>query len=346
MINNELISRTIKNIRFPMIMGVVLIHCTLSSDNCACNSIQHLFSDLLPAACVPIFFLMSGFLFFWQIEEWNKESFLIKFKKRFHSLVVPYLIWNTFTIALFACMHLFLPSLINPNFENVPDWGLLHYLSAYWDGSGGFPINYPLWFLRNLIVMVYLTPLFYLLVYRMGIVRWLGLAAFVVWYFTSESGTSMGAFYFYSGVLFAYLINKNTDLGGQILKRIAYASGVVFASMIVLSMMNMQLTPCDNNILRLSGTVALLGVFIDITKKGLELPKWLGESCFFIYLYHALPLLVLSRVLVKVLHPVSSFSWIVVYFTNYLLIIVIGVVLYYILNRVFPHLTAVICGGR
>lgn len=343
---NELISKSINNIRFPMILGVVFIHCGIACDDALCNSVQHLFSDLLPAACVPIFFLMSGFLFFWRVEEWNKDVFASKFMKRFRSLVIPYLFWITITIALFAGMHLFLPSLINPDFENVPKWGIKQYLAAYWNGSGGFPISYPLWFLRNLIVMVYLTPLFYLIIYKMGVMRWLWLMATAVWYYTNSSGTSMGLFYFYSGILLAYSIDKNLIGGGNSMKIISAVSLVAFASLIVLLMVRDDLPSVTNDVLRLSGTIGMIGMFIHLTNKGMCITKVLGESSFFIYLYHALPLMVLSRVLVKVFHPVSTMSWIALYYVNYLLIILIGISLYMILKRFLPRFTAFICGGR
>lgn len=329
-----------------MMLGVVFIHCGIACDDALCNSVQHLFSDLLPAACVPIFFLMSGFLFFWRVPEWSKVVFVSKFKKRFRSLVVPYLFWITLTIALFAGMHLFLPSMINPDFENVPQWGMAQYLAAYWDGSGGFPISYPLWFLRNLIVMVYLAPLFYLIIYKMGVMRWLGLMATAVWYFTNSSGTSMGLFYFYSGILLAYSIDKNLIGGGSSMRIISAVSLVAFASLIVLLMVRDDLPSVMNDVLRLTGTIGMIGLFMNFTEKGMNLPKKLGESSFFIYLYHALPLMVLSRVLVKVLHPASAMSWIALYFVNYFLIILIGISLYIILKRILPRFTAFICGGR
>lgn len=343
--NSELISKTINNIRFPMMMGVVFIHCRIVCDDALCNSVQHLFSDLLPAACVPIFFLMSGFLFFWRVADWNKDVFASKFKKRFRSLVVPYLFWITLTIAIFAGMHLFLPSMINPDFENVPEWGIKQYLAAYWDGSGGFPISYPLWFLRNLIVMVYLTPLFYLIIYKLGVMRWIGLIATAVWYFTKSSGTPMGIFYFYSGVLLAYLIEK-TAWRGNIKKIISAVNMVLFACLIVLLMVRDDMPSTMNDILRLTGTIEIIGVFMHLTEKGMNLPKVLGESSFFIYLYHALPMMVLSRVLMKVLHPSSTLSWIALYFVNYLLIILIGISLYIMLKRILPRFTVFICGGR
>lgn len=343
---NELISKTINNIRFPMMMGVVFIHCGIACDDAICNGVQHLFSDLLPAACVPIFFLMSGFLFFWRVEDWNKDVFASKFKKRFRSLVFPYLFWITLTIALFAGMHLFLPSIINPDFENVPQWGIKQYLVAYWDGSGGFPISYPLWFLRNLIVMVWLTPLFFLIIYKLEVMRWIGLLAVVTWHFTSSSGAAMGTLYFYSGVLLAYLTDKNLIGGGNSIRIISAVSLVAFASLIVLLMVRDDLPSVTNDVLRLSGTIGILGMFMRLTKKGMFLPKILSESSFFIYLYHALPLMVLSRVLVKVFHPASTMSWIALYFVNYLLIILIGISLYMILKRFLPRFTAFICGGR
>lgn len=81
MMNNEMLqSRTIAFLRFPLIVGVVLIHSKMSdvviggvkmanvTDYPVFEKFMHLFSEIFPAIAVPLFFFISGFLFFYKVE--------------------------------------------------------------------------------------------------------------------------------------------------------------------------------------------------------------------------------------------------------------------------------------
>lgn len=208
--NKLLISKTINNIRFPMMLGVVMIHAKIPTGNfTSFENTQEVMSSLIPSPCVPIFFLMSGFLFFSNINELTGTVYVDKMKRRTKSLLIPYLIWNSIAICAFASMHLFLSNYINPDFEDVPSWDWTNYLNAFWKGSGGFPISYPLWFLRDLIVLMVFTPLFYLCTSKVSNGRWLVLLVIGYLYYLDNHGVAFGVFYFYVGSLLAYLVRKN-----------------------------------------------------------------------------------------------------------------------------------------
>lgn len=343
MIQKDLLSATISNLRFPLMIGIVLIHSKIGG-----GDFEHLCSDILPSACVPIFFMMSAFLFFydWKGGMCDFSDTTPKLKKRLTSLVVPYLFWISLTIGIFAALHIFVPSMINPDFENVPEWGWQNYLTAYWNGSGGFPISYPLWFLRNLIVMTYCAPVFYLLVYKMRFVRWIALLGFTIMYFMDDSGTVMGLFYFYCGVLLAWWLNSGHVIKHNILYPVWFASCAIFILLVVLDLCNISLFASQMSLMRLVESVCLIGIFVKLTKTGLKVPNWLGECSFFIYLFHALPLLVISRVLVGILHPASALMLIVAYLLNITIIVVVSIAAYYILKKIFPRVTSFITGGR
>lgn len=343
MILNDKLSITISNIRFPLIVGVVLIHGKIGIDN-----FQHLCSDLLPSACVPIFFMMSAFLFFfdWKGDIYKFSHTTSKLKKRLRILVIPYLFWNTLTIMCFATMHIFLPSMINSEFENVPKWGWQDYLAAYWNGSGGFPISYPLWFLRDLILMTYCAPLFYLLVYKMGMIRWIALVCFTFMYFANDSGTVMGLFYFYCGVFFAWCLNCGYEIKRKTANLVCVISILLFVLLIISNLYDLPLVTGHTSLMRLTGAIGIVGVFFNLTERGFRLPTWLGDCSFFIYLFHALPLLVISRVLIAVLHPTSSIMWSLIYLLNITIIVAVSIAAYYILKKKFVRVTSFITGGR
>lgn len=99
--------------------------------------------------CVPLFFLISGYLFFQNKKCFNTEFFIDKIRKRIRSLLIPYLIANivTLLIALLP-IYLHLPSFV----KHVDLCNILRVLTIQ-------PIDAPLWFIRDLICLVFLSPI-------------------------------------------------------------------------------------------------------------------------------------------------------------------------------------------
>ena len=99
-------------LRFPLIVGVVFIHCfgkpfdfdAIDFANLSAMDYYNLFrvaiSRVLTHICVPVFYLISGYLFFIRLEKWDNSVYLNKLKKRSKSLLIPFLIWNSFAIIL------------------------------------------------------------------------------------------------------------------------------------------------------------------------------------------------------------------------------------------------------
>lgn len=158
------ISILIKALRMPLMVAVVFIHCFIIDDPemPVVTFVERLFSNILPSVAVPMFLFFSGYLFFTKDDgKFTFNGYLTKLKKRSRTLLLPYLIWNTLVIIAFWAMHRFTPSAINPDFENIANFTLPQLLNCYWKGSGGFPIAYQFWFIRDLILFVIAAPLFF-----------------------------------------------------------------------------------------------------------------------------------------------------------------------------------------
>lgn len=67
--------------------------------------IQDLFSQGFSRIAVPLFFIISGYLFFLNIKEGLLIEFLLKYKSRFKSLVIPYLFWTVFSCLLYLFLQ-------------------------------------------------------------------------------------------------------------------------------------------------------------------------------------------------------------------------------------------------
>ena len=111
--NDDLQSQTINWLRFPLAVAVVFIHSfgipseyALPSLNISSfsgmdffNLIRICFSHVITHVAVPIFYLISGYLFFFRLKDFDfRRGYLEKIKSRLHTLVIPYILWNLISI--------------------------------------------------------------------------------------------------------------------------------------------------------------------------------------------------------------------------------------------------------
>lgn len=118
----------------------------------------------LATIAVPTFFVISGFLLYNTVERFNFETYRNKIKRRFHSLIVPYVTWNV--IALLILLTGSLAAGSDSGFAKI-DWtekvgSVLLPL--------GNPPDFPLWFIRDLIYLVMLSPVIYWIINRIGVI--------------------------------------------------------------------------------------------------------------------------------------------------------------------------------
>ncbi|MCU0545833.1 MAG: acyltransferase [Oscillatoriaceae cyanobacterium Prado104] len=207
------ISCRIKLLRLPLIIGIVTIHSSLVTVGYPDNFFQTFIAGTWGGPCVAFLFVISGFLFFRNFNL-SLNSYLEKLKSRFWTLLVPYLFWNLALLAMVVTV-LNVPAtsaiiqghykkyIAGDIFTTVTD-SLLGYKS-------GYPISLHFWYVRDLIAMVILSPVF-LLIARY--IPYLGLALFAApWLLQLNLGFIniqwLGPLFFYLGCLIAV---KKLDL--------------------------------------------------------------------------------------------------------------------------------------
>ena len=177
--NEEILSQTIAFLRFPLIVGVVLIHSKVNNvvikgvqlippdGHWFYDNISYLFSDIFAAVAVPLFFFISGFLFFYKTTAFTKSVYAKKLKRRVHTLLIPYIFWNLAVALLFFLSEIFFSGLMSGVNKAIHDYTFQDWLWAFWnkthiDGVGisSNPICYQFWFLRDLMVVMLFSPLF------------------------------------------------------------------------------------------------------------------------------------------------------------------------------------------
>lgn len=155
--------------RFPLIVGVVLAHCNLvallkawygSSPSLPIWTtfiFEQAYIYIFPAR-VPTLFFISGYFFFRGNQQYDKTFYVRKYKRRVHSLLIPYILWNAIALLLIWIRH---TVQFHSNITEGPHPTLLYYLTGFWDFiyNKGYTANAPLWFMRDLIVVSLCAPL-------------------------------------------------------------------------------------------------------------------------------------------------------------------------------------------
>ncbi len=138
---DSLMSKVFDCLRFPLIIGVIFIHnftTTVTVGNVEYGVdtnlntyfyVSNLFSQILGRVAVPLFFFMSGYLFYYKVDNFDNSVYLYKLKKRFKSLLIPYLFWNTsFLVIYYICSHV---PMISTFFVGM-EYNLDTILSSFW----------------------------------------------------------------------------------------------------------------------------------------------------------------------------------------------------------------------
>lgn len=366
MTGDVLQSKTIAFLRFPLIVGVVLIHSTFRKLMIGgemqiepdvypvYEAVSYFLSEILSRIAVPLFFFISGFLFFFKTETFTRDVYLGKLKKRARTILLPYLIWNLVVIGFYFCAQTFVPDLMSGRNKLVCEYTFSDWLWAFWDTKrispavdGTMPTNYPLWFIRDLMVVMLCSPLLYGLIKKLKqyAVLLLGALWMMGWWF-HWVGFSLDAFFFFSAGSYFGIYKKNfvNWLSPQ-LKLFTFLY-LVFAGIELCFQGEAWISYWHKAgiLIGMAFAISLCAYFIKNEKW--KASSFLAGSSFFIYAYHALPLSFVIKLVFKIFHPHSDVALIGAYVLCPTIIILIGLGVYGILKHFLPRFTAVITGGR
>ncbi|MGE8241637.1 MAG: acyltransferase family protein [Sphingobacterium sp.] len=363
----ELQSKVIDFLRFPLIVGVVFIHTDFSDIVIAgvkqisfvnypiFSRIFFLFSKVIFESCVPLFFFISGFLFFYKTAGFSREIYLQKLKNRIRSLLVPYIFWNLLIILFLMLAQTFLSgSLVSGRNKLITDYSLLDWLWSFWDTSHvnpltkkTLPINSPFWFIRDLMVVVLFSPLIYILIKKLRAyaVIMLGLLWIFNPFFYLPGLSIVSFFFFTAGAYFS--IHKMNFV--EVLMPMLRALAPLY--ILIVAMALYFVGTGWWSYLYCAGVIVGLILAITVSAYFIERGKWhlnpfLTNGSFFIYAYHRLPLVFVIKILFKWLHPRSDGVLLLLYIACPAIVILLGLLIYSLLRQWLPRFTAVISGGR
>jgi len=360
-------------LRFPLIVGVVFIHCFGKSFNYEAIDFAHLtgmdyynlfrvsISQVLAHVCVPTFFIISGYLFFIGLEKWRWNNYLTKLKKRAKTLLIPFLIWNTICILLTLFGVIRHEGLVGIQsfFESNGYWHL--YLDCKqwnldrtnWLGGAYIstsPHLTPLWFLRDLMVVCLCSPLLY---YLFRVLFVYGLLLLAVFYITGVfiplPGFSISAFFFFG--LGGYCCMNKIDTTKMTYKYKIATYVVAGPLWLVCTMFNGHNTLQGSFVYPIYvvvGSLVTLNIATCVVSHNrIQIPQLLSKGSFFVYLLHNIIIISIVTRLVRFIFGESSpvlmtISYIIVP----VLTTTICIAVYYLLNRFVPKLCSALTGSR
>lgn len=290
------------------------------------------------------FFFISGFLFFL-----SNKSYLEKITARCHSLLVPYILWNTLVLTAFiVAFAIGYPQDING--KNMAELGWTDYLRLFGDrgsyDNGNFvPILCPLWYIRNLIIMSIISPLLY---YIIRYTRELFLIITAAWWMTTPHNAFIPQtiLFFSLGAYFAILdINPlevvDKKRWGVLTLFAVFAIGDILSHVYIGTPINLQI----HRISLIFNIPALLLLGDWCVRHGYT-SKWLPNAAFIVFCVHYPIVVVLRKLCVIHYSEASNNIHILLYFACIVISTVLSLSIYLVLNRYFPKVKNILSGNR
>lgn len=352
-IDNDTSTR-IEILRFPLIVGVVFIHTysgkiygTMVNERGGGNWIDYVevfFSCGIVHVTVPLFFLISGYLFFQG--KWSFGNYVNKLERRVSTLLVPYLFWNCLTLGIFALIQS-IPQTrayyVGTVWPPVRDFSALDYAKALLGVFVGSPIAGPLWFIRDLMILVVLAPAIHFLLARKSALPFL-IVLFCLYFIGLPPSTGLrmeAPFFFCMGAYFSRPEMSVTSLG-----KFNWLIGAIFLCLLTLNTAFLARVTYLNNAMVVFGVPCVWYIAkLAAETTGLKslLMKLSGAS-FFVFAAHE-PLQTIARKASdKLLMPAGGTAILALYFLIPICIITFLVLLHGCLWKVMPSVTGVITG--
>lgn len=273
--------------------------------------IQNFISNGITRIAVPLFFLISGFLFV-RSSVFGLADYKGKIAKRFKTLVIPYLFWTLFGLLFYLVMQSIPQSQGFFTKKLIVDYNFTEWLNAIFVQ----PIPYQLWFLKDLIVMVLISPL---IVFAIKKLKILFLSVIFVFWILSQDAVFLTseALLFFSGGIYLSLYKPESiafKTSNSYRMFFVWLLILAFKTLLPIYVKNVFLESILLKVSILVGIVAFWWMLDGFVNRfiGNTLFLFGMTFSFFIYLFHE-PLLTIIKKVLFVLLSVSSFTSFIVY---------------------------------
>jgi surface polysaccharide O-acyltransferase-like enzyme len=360
--NDGNLSARIEILRFPLIAGVVFIHSYNSTITMAQGSmgaahssawadfVRFFISQGAARVAVPLFFLISGYLFF--LGEWSWGKYLGKLRRRVDTLLIPFLFWNLAALAIYTAGRNLAQTKLyfaGGAWPPASPFSIFSYFGALFGVTTRQPLCYQFWFIRDLMVLV-------LLAFAIHFLMWIKLtlpfliALFGLWFATAWFPAAWpflwpsaeAAFFFSLG---AYLAQPGRNV--NCLDRFGPGISALFLALLILNSAFPDGPPYLRKCVIVFGVPSLwwlTGLAVRSARIKLALIGLSGAS-FFVFAAHEPLLTILRKVCYKLFSPSGGAEVLALYFLIPICVMAFLVVTHRCLLKIMPRFTGLITGS-
>lgn len=348
----QYLSDKLKVLSFFSILLVLYIHSGFHANELADmtlnDKVQEFISGMLGRCAVPLFYIISGYLFFLKVPD-GIYSIYEKMRKRVRTLLTPYIIASVFFVA-FGVLVSVTPGI--SQFVNSSSMLPLFHesisqilVSIFYNAGNGAPIAFQLWFLRDLIIIIAFAPVLYILLKHL---KWIFiLIVFILNFITIKYVPIYALFWFSLGGVFAnsniYRERKKSNLLIMILFFIIVSFLQLFTpNEIIWEYLKIPII--------LTGILCIWQCYDIIVPKSFNLKehKYITTACqftFFIYLFHEPTINVVRKLIVYALGK-NSMGYLISYLLSPWIFAVIAIYIGLLLRKYIPKIYSITVGGR
>ena len=352
-------------LRFPLAVFVVTEHVfnpdimqvvgADATSNPIWSNLELFITAYIRTVAVPIFFFISGYMFFISVDRWSRETYLQKLKNRVHTLLVPYIVWIVLAVIMVLFKYLPLFDTFRSQADAELHLSVSTLLSCFYqydgkldvvpgdDAVSPYPFVIPLWFMRDLMIVVLCTPVLHLLLRKFGYFVLLVLGIIFLLPIGERYGLLLQAFFFFSWGSYMSIYKKDLPKLSRPLFKYSIVLYLIIGILLLLTTAYWW-----RLLLPLKGIV---GVFLAygladwlLRKDYAKSNPLLASASFFVYASHALFCHRITKILFMLLQPETNWEVTSVYIVSEIVLVMFLLLVYYLLRRFYPPALKVLVG--
>ena len=349
---SDYLSVKLKVVSFLLMILVVFIH-SYNVNNSAVEreSAVFLIESFLGAGlaliAVPLFFVISGYLFFLTFDG-SYFKLWKKIEKRFSTLLLPFVFWAIFSVAIYLVIQTF------PKFDHFFNQKLIKnftigelFIKTFLD-----PFAYQLWFLRDLIVIIFFTPVIFWFL-RLAPMLTISISL-IVWLL------NLNLFVIYNGSLPFFLIGSWLGLTNKIkldrlpAKVTSFAFGIWGAILLLMTYLISQDLDSIFQYNLIKNISIVIGIFafwggydllFDLVSRRVKVLAPITSFAFFLYGFHE-PFLTFIKKVLFVVFGKEQLDYLLIYFLAPIVVIFASLTVGFYTKKILPKFYDAITGGR
>lgn len=325
-----------------MIMVVILHANVMNLSTGISHNIQAFITEGITRVAVPSFFFISGFLLMFNYDKNNKLFFINKIISRVKTLFVPWIIWSILGLVVIYVIQEF--DIISYSLSRQVQFGIKDILSEIFVQP---TISFQLWFVRDLFVLVLLSPIIFLIIKYLRCGWMLGCFILVCFNIWRIGFLEVDGLIFFGCGMYVSLYHKEWmeyRWNNNLLLLLFVGFLFIIASIILTQYYRSNPLRIINIIL---GAITIWGCYdlgrFDIKSKYVNLILSLS---FFIFLFHEPLLGVVKNLLMCILPMQGNLLFNITYILSTIITIAISIIVGMFAKLRLPAIYKVLNGGR